>query len=72
VAGVCDVCQSTEFVRRKDDSADTVRERLLVYYRETSPLIGYYFAKGKLHTVDGMGPVEDVAGAIAAIIDAVR
>jgi adenylate kinase len=72
VAGVCDVCQSTEFVRRKDDSADTVRERLLVYYRDTSPLIGYYFAKGNLHTVDGMGPIEDVAGAIARIIDAVR
>ena len=29
VAGVCDVCQSTDFIRRKDDSADTVRERLL-------------------------------------------
>lgn len=69
VAGVCDVCQSTDFTRRKDDSADTVRERLLVYYRDTSPLIGYYYAKSNLHTVDGMGPIEDVATAIAGIID---
>jgi adenylate kinase len=70
VAGVCDVCQSTSFVRRKDDSADTVRERLLVYYRDTSPLIGYYFAKGNLRTVDGMAPIEEVTAAIADILDA--
>jgi adenylate kinase len=69
VAGVCDVCQSTDFVRRKDDSAETVRERLLVYYRDTSPLIGYYFAKGNLRTVDGMAPVEEVSAAIAAVIE---
>jgi adenylate kinase len=70
VAGVCDVCQSTSFVRRKDDSAETVRERLLVYYRDTSPLIGYYYAKGNLRTVDGMAPIEEVTAAIAGIIDA--
>jgi adenylate kinase len=72
VAGVCDVCQSTDFVRRKDDSADTVRERLLVYYRDTSPLIGYYYAKGNLRSVDGMAPIEEVTDAIAAILDAKR
>ena len=33
----------------------------MAYYRETSPLIGYYFAKGKLHTVDGMAPIDEVA-----------
>jgi adenylate kinase len=69
VAGVCDVCQSTDFIRRKDDSADTVRERLLVYYRDTSPLIGYYYAKGLLRTVDGMAPIEEVTAAIAAALD---
>jgi adenylate kinase len=69
VPGVCDACQSTDFIRRKDDSADTVRERLLVYYRDTSPLIGYYFAKGNLKTVDGMAPIEEVAAAIAAALD---
>ena len=70
VAGVCDVCQSTDFIRREDDSADTVRERLLVYYRDTSPLIGYYYAKGNLRTVDGMAPIEQVSAAIAGVIDA--
>jgi adenylate kinase len=70
VAGVCDVCQSTDLVRRKDDSADTVRERLLVYYRDTSPLIGYYYCKGNLGTVDGMAPIEDVTAAIDGILDA--
>jgi adenylate kinase len=70
VAEVCDVCQSTDFIRRKDDSADTVRERLFVYYRDTSPLIGYYYAKGNLRTVDGMAPIEQVSAAIAGIVDA--
>jgi adenylate kinase len=70
VAGVCDSCGSRDFVRRKDDSAETVRERLLVYYRETSPLIGYYYAKGILKTVDGMAPIDQVTAAIAGIIDA--
>jgi adenylate kinase len=70
VDGVCDVCQSTEFERRKDDSPETVRERLMVYYRETSPLIGYYYCRGVLRTVDGMEPVEDVTAAIARTLDA--
>jgi adenylate kinase len=71
IDGVCDVCGSTEFKRRKDDSAETVRERLTVYYRETSPLIGYYYCKGNLHTVDGMAPIEKVTAAIAAVLDGV-
>ena len=53
--GVCDVCGGTEFVRRADDNAEAVRVRLMAYYRQTAPLIGYYHAKGKLRTVDGLG-----------------
>jgi adenylate kinase len=67
--GVCDVCGSTEFKRRKDDAPDTVRERLMVYYRETSPLIGYYYCKGNLHSVDGMAPIDEVAKAIDGVLD---
>ena len=63
-AGVCDVCGSREFVRRPDDTAETVTRRLMVYYRETSPLIGYYYCKGNLRSIDGMGSIEAVAGAI--------
>ncbi len=70
--GVCDVCQSTELTRRKDDSAETVRERLLVYYRDTSPLIGYYYAKGILRTVDGMASIDEVAGTIAGVLDGIE
>ena len=44
---------ATEFVRRADDNAEAVRVRLMAYYRQTAPLIGYYHAKGKLRTVDG-------------------
>jgi adenylate kinase len=72
VDGVCDVCGSGNFVRRKDDAADTVRDRLMVYYRDTSPLIGYYYCKGNLTSVDGMAPIEEVAEAIAAVLDAIK
>ncbi|MEL6311911.1 MAG: adenylate kinase, partial [Pseudomonadota bacterium] len=60
-SGVCDQCGSTEFKRRPDDNAETVQTRLLAYYRETAPLIGYYFAKSKLRSVDGMGDIESVS-----------
>lgn len=69
--GVCDVCGSTEFVRRADDNAETVRNRLLAYYKETAPLIGYYFAKGKLSSIDGMAPIEQVTRAIERLLDEV-
>jgi adenylate kinase len=67
-AGVCDTCGSVEFSRRSDDNAETVGKRLMAYYRETSPLIGYYFAKGVLHTVDGMAPIVEVAKQIDGVL----
>lgn len=68
VEGVCDVCGNTEFTRRADDNAETVRNRLMAYYRETAPLIGFYFAKGKLHSVDGMAPIEEVTRQIDEVL----
>jgi adenylate kinase len=68
--GVCDVCQGTAFSRRPDDNAETVMRRLMVYYRETSPLIGYYYCKGNLTSVDGMAPIPDVLAALEAALDA--
>jgi len=62
--GVCDVCNSTEFVRRSDDNEDSVRVRLGAYNRQTAPLIGYYHAKGKLRSVDGLGEIDAIAGEI--------
>jgi adenylate kinase len=72
VRGVCDVCQNTEFSRRPDDTAETVNKRLMVYYRETAPLLGYYFCKGNLRTVDGMAPIDQVAKDIEAVLAGIK
>jgi adenylate kinase len=72
VRGVCDVCQATEFTRRPDDTAETVNKRLMVYYRETAPLLGYYFCKGNLRTVDGMASIDDVAKEIDAALAGIK
>lgn len=68
VAGVCDSCGSAEFTRRSDDNAVTVQKRLMAYYRETAPLIGYYFAKGTLKTVDGMAPIGEITQSIDSVL----
>ncbi len=66
--GVCDNCGSTEFKRRADDNAQTVRARLNAYHADTAPLIDYYRGTGKLKTVDGMAGIEEVAAAIRAAL----
>ncbi|WP_334148640.1 adenylate kinase [Hyphomicrobium sp.] len=55
---------------RADDNAEALKTRLMAYYKETSPLIGYYFAQGKLSTVDGMAPIAEVGGQIDAVLAA--
>jgi adenylate kinase len=54
---------------RADDTPETLRYRLDVYYRNTAPLLGYYGQQGKLATVDGMAPIGEVAKAIAGVLD---
>jgi adenylate kinase len=71
-AGVCDVCGSTEFVRRKDDNAETVRARLAAYREQTAPLLPFYEERGLLHRVDGMRPIEDVTGEIRRTLERIR
>jgi adenylate kinase len=66
--GVCDKCGSTHFKRRPDDNPETMTARLQVYYKETSPLIGYYYAKGKLKSVDGMADIDHVTGEVDNIL----
>ena len=68
-AGRCDICGSSDLKRRADDNADSLRTRLLEYYKKTSPLIGYYYAKKQLHPVDGMAGMDEVGGQIAAVLD---
>jgi adenylate kinase len=68
VAGVCDVCGSTEFKRRPDDNAETVRARLAVYRADTAPILPYYEAKGLVSRVDGMADIGKVTEAIESIL----
>ena len=56
--GICDHCGS-EVVIRKDDAAETVRNRLKVYHESTEVLKSYYASKGKLRLVEGNQPIED-------------
>ena len=67
--GVCTSCgTAAEFKRRADDNADSLKQRLMEYYKNTSPLIGYYYAKGQLSSVDGLAEIDDVRAEIAAIL----
>jgi adenylate kinase len=62
--GKCANCGSTDFKRRADDNEESLRTRLLAYYKQTSPLIGYYYAKDNLVTVDGLGEIAEVSRSI--------
>jgi adenylate kinase len=66
--GVCDVCGGTEFIRRADDNAETVRARLEAYHGQTAPLLPYYRARGVLRTVDGMGDIDEVTRQIDRVL----
>jgi len=55
---------------RADDNEESLKVRLMEYYKKTSPLIGYYYAKGDLKAVDGLASMDDVASSIAAVLDA--
>ncbi|SHI04564.1 adenylate kinase [Marivita hallyeonensis] len=68
--GKCTNCGGTEFKRRADDNEDSLKQRLMEYYKKTSPLIGYYYAKGQLSSVDGLGEMAEVKAAIADVLDA--
>lgn len=68
VAGVCDVCGSTEFKRRADDNADTVKTRLAQYHEQTAPILPYYSDRGVLKTVDGMAEIDEVTKQIEGIL----
>jgi adenylate kinase len=49
---------------RADDNAEALKTRLWAYYKETAPLIGYYFKSGNLVAIDGLAPIEKVTGEI--------
>ena len=67
--GKCVSCGGTEFSRRADDNAESLRQRLMEYYKKTSPLLGYYFAHDKLVSVDGLDSIDNVQSEIANILN---
>lgn len=54
---------------RSDDTPETLKARLAVYYKNTAPLLEYYKRQGKLVSVDGMQPIAEVTRQIGAAID---
>ena len=54
---------------RSDDTPETLRHRLSVYYKNTAPLLDFYTRQGKVVAVDGMAPIDEVTAAIAKVID---
>jgi len=67
VDGVCDRC-GAKLVVRKDDNPETVKDRLVVYHRETEPLIAFYEAKGLLRRIDGdQGPAKNAEAFLEAM-----
>ncbi|MGK7654037.1 adenylate kinase [Roseovarius sp. B08] len=67
--GKCANCGSTEVKRRADDNEESLKQRLMEYYKKTSPLLGYYYAKGDLETIDGLGEIDEVKARIASALD---
>ena len=68
VEGTCDVCGSHDMKRRADDNAESLKTRLMEYYKKTSPLIGYYYHAGDLFDVDGLAEIDAVGAEINAIL----
>ena len=58
-----------EFKRRADDNEESLKTRLLAYYKQTSTLVGYYYVKGLYSRVDGLGEIDDVQAAITETLD---
>ncbi|PKU21871.1 adenylate kinase [Telmatospirillum siberiense] len=69
--GRCDVCGGSEFTRRADDNAETVRSRLDAYHAQTAPLLPFYQKKGVLKVVDGTLPIAEVTQRLKDIVEGV-
>lgn len=67
--GKCTNCGAAKITRRADDNEESLRTRLMEYYKKTSPLLGYYYAHGLLKRVDGLADVPVVKAQIAASLD---
>jgi adenylate kinase len=68
LAGLCDDC-GTGLVQRADDKPETVRERLVVYHRDTAELIPYYRQQGLLREIPGHGEIEEIYTSLSKILN---
>ncbi len=71
-AGLCDSCDSTEFVRRSDDRRETVAARLDAYHQQTAPILPHYASKGRFYTVDGMAEMDDVTKELETLLARIK
>lgn len=72
IKGKCDSCGEVgAFKKRADDNEDALKTRLMAYYKDTSPLIGYYYAKGQLQQVNGLNSIEKVGVEISKALSTV-
>jgi len=67
--GLCDICGGSEFVRRADDTEETVRSRMEAYRAQTAPILPHYEAQGLLLEVDGMAEIDDVSAQLYEVLD---
>ncbi|AYF53738.1 adenylate kinase [Clostridium botulinum C] len=68
IEGICDVCKA-EVIQRKDDTEETVKERIEVYDRQTQPLVDFYASKDQLFVVDGTQSIDQVFETISNHIE---
>jgi len=67
VEGICDYC-GAEVVQRADDSEETVKNRLSVYYKQTQPLIEYYTRNGLIRNINGEQDINEVFNEICKVL----
>ena len=72
IKGKCDSCGEVgAFKKRGDDNEEALKTRLMAYYKDTSPLIGYYYAKQQLQQVNGLNSIEEVGEDISEAISSI-
>ena len=72
IRGKCDNCGEVgAFKKRADDNEDALKTRLMAYYKDTSPLIGYYYAKQQLQQINGLNSIDEVGRDISEAISSI-
>jgi adenylate kinase len=68
ISGKCDAC-GAELYQRKDDTEETVKERLQAYHTQTQPLIDYYAKRGIVANINGAGDIKDIFNNVSKALD---